>query len=188
LFLIVCEDAKSAPAYFKDVRARLRLSTAEVEVCGEECGSAPINVVKFAHDRRGRRKKEGWSPDRVFCVVDVDHHTTLDQARDFASTHRLELIVSRPCFERWYLLHFERGDRPYDSYDQLSRQLRQYLDDYDKGRFAAFDVLWAEERLERAIANARRLRESRAEDPRQTAYTDVDLIIDALREVAADKA
>ncbi len=57
------------------MRARLRLSTAEVEVCGRECGSAPINVVTFARARRNERKKRGSPPDRVFCVVDVDHHT-----------------------------------------------------------------------------------------------------------------
>lgn len=182
LLLIVCEDGKSSPAYFNDVRARYRLSTAEVEICGKECGSAPINVVVFAGRRRRERKTGGSAPDRVFCVVDVDQHTTLDQARDFARAHRLELIVSRPCFERWYLLHFERGDRPFESYDQLGKRLADHLPAYDKGTFASFDLLW--ERLETAIANAARLRKSREEDPGQTAYTDVDLVITAMRDAS----
>lgn len=182
LYLIVCEDGKSAPSYFNDVRARLRLSTAEVEVCGKECGSAPINVVTFARARRNERKKRGPPPDRVFCVVDVDHHTTLDDARSFAKGNGLELIVSRPCFERWYLLHFERGDRPYDFYDHLAKQLKSHLPDYDKGRFTDFASLW--DRIDTALANAQRLRKSREVDPEQAAYTDVDLIILAMREAS----
>ena len=51
LHLIVCEDAVATPRYFKALRSKLKLSTAEVEVCGEECGSAPINVVDYAIQR-----------------------------------------------------------------------------------------------------------------------------------------
>jgi RloB-like protein len=184
LFLIICEDSKSSPAYFEDARRRLRLSTAEVQVYGKECGSAPISVVRFGEECRKKRMKEGWTPDRVFCVVDVDHHTTLDAAHDFAAAHRLDFVVSRPCFERWYLLHFEQGDRPHDSYDQLLKQLKKYLPRYDKGTFRDFDLLWEGDRVDVAMVNARRLRKSREQDPEQMAYTDVDLLIEALREAA----
>lgn len=182
LILIVCEDSISAPAYFRAVRAKLRLSTAEVEVYGKECGSAPINVAEFALERKKIRKKEGSPPDHVFPVVDVDHHGTLDQARDFARANGLDLIVSCPCFERWYLLHFERGDRPFDSFDEIKRPLKKHLPAYDKGTFAEFDFLWA--RIRTAFENAERLRRSRAEDPAQTAYTDVDLLLRKLLEAA----
>ena len=182
LLLIVCEDSISAPAYFKALRAKLRLSTAEVEVYGKECGSAPINVVTFALERKKARKKEGSPPDRVFAVVDVDHHTTLDKARDFARGNGLDIVVSCPCFERWYLLHFERGDRPFDSYDHLAKYLATHLPGYDKGSFVRFDLLWP--LLHSALANAERLRRSRAEDPDQAAYTDVDLVIRTMHEAA----
>lgn len=53
----------------------------------------------------------------------------------------------------------------------------------DKGS-SDFEVLWADGRNELAINNARRLRKSRGHDTEQTAYTDVDLVLDALRKAA----
>lgn len=193
LILIVCEDGKSSPAYFKDIRHRLKLTTADVEVYGDECGSAPICVVQFAIEQTKAKKNDGRPPDRVFCVVDVDGHTTLNKARqraeDFnkarklAEDSRIDYIVSCPCFERWYLLHFEPGDRPYNTCDPLLKHLKRHISTYEKGTFAAFDELW--QRVDTAIKNARRLRESREKDPERSAYTDVDLVVEALRHVAS---
>ena len=190
--LIVCEDGKSSPPFFKDVHDRLRLTTAEVEVYGEECGSAPSSVVEFAISRAKANTKQGWAPDCVFCVVDVDGHTTLgkgrlraadfNRARKRAEEGRIEYIVSCPCFERWYLLHFEPGDRPHASCDPLVKHVEKHLGPYQKGTFAGFDALW--ERVETALRNAKRLRESRKQNPNRNAYTDVDQVVDALRGVA----
>ncbi len=82
-----------------------------------------------------------------------------------------------------------RGDNNPDAGGEVSqtcwhfpKRLADHLPAYDKGTFASFDLLW--ERLETAIANAARLRKSREEDPGQTAYTDVDLVITAMRDAS----
>lgn len=62
------------------------------------------------------------------------------------------------------------------------KHVEKHLGAYYKGTFAEFDVLW--ERVDIAILNAKRLRESRKQDPDRTAYTDVDLVVEALRHVA----
>ncbi len=90
-----------------------------------------------------------------------------------AEAHKFKYIVSSPCFERWYLLHFERGDRPHANYDSLAQQLATHIPNYDKGTFSLFENLW--KCVEIAIANAQRL-PNPSEDPAQTAYTDVDLV------------
>ena len=46
--LIVCEGSKTEPHYFKEMRHELRLKTADVTVCGEECGSDPVSVFNYA--------------------------------------------------------------------------------------------------------------------------------------------
>lgn len=35
--LIVCEGAKTEPNYFREIRDAYRLSTANIDICGEEC-------------------------------------------------------------------------------------------------------------------------------------------------------
>ena len=98
--LIVCEDSKASCDYFEKFRKELNLSSVHVEVCGEECGSAPISVVDFA-----KQKKQSQTStirddyDEIFCVVDVDDHTTLNDAIQTARDNDLDLIISNPCFE-----------------------------------------------------------------------------------------
>jgi len=57
----------------------------------------------------------------------------------------------------------------------LAKQLAKYVSSYAKGTFAQFDVLWA--KVNTAISNARLLRVNRELDPKQSAYTDVDIVV-----------
>ena len=70
--LIVCEDSKASPGYFKKLRSELGLCSVNVEIYGEECDSAPIGVVDFAKKRkldvRTSTIQDGY--DEIFCVVD----------------------------------------------------------------------------------------------------------------------
>lgn len=159
--LIVCEDAKSSPSYFEDLVQHLRLATTEVKVCGRECGSDPLSVVDYAIVERDRRARDAErSPavvsfDEVYCVVDVDHHKTLAQAVDKARRDgALTMIISRPCFEFWVLLHFKYTTQPHDSFDSLSPGLRRHFPDYAKGQ-RSFAVLEARTGL--AVKHAERV-------------------------------
>lgn len=106
--LIVCEGAKTEPNYFREIRDAYRLSTANIDICGEECGSDPLSVVNYAI----RKFREDPDYDRVYCVFDRDKHVTYDAAIDKLRQTRLgknstfTAITSVPCFEFWLLLHF----------------------------------------------------------------------------------
>jgi len=106
--LIVCEDSESSPAYLKAMCDELKLSTANIMICGKECGSAPINVVDYAI-----KNKEEY--DKVYCVIDRDQHWTFNKALQKAKSKKVEMIVSIPCFEYWLLLHFEFTDQPFQA-------------------------------------------------------------------------
>lgn len=179
LFLIVCEDSKSTPNYLKELRIHLRMSTAEVEVCGKECGSAPINVIDYAIQRREERRLAKNPADHVWCVVDVDTHTTLDPALDKARPHKLKVAVSSPCLELWYLIHFVPGDRHYKTFDQLKPDLKKHLPGYNKGKSSPFATLWP--LVGQAIKNARRLCSLRDQDPARQSYTQLHLLIEELQ-------
>jgi len=161
--LIVCEDGKSSPAYLKDLCAHFRLNTANVEICGDECGSAPISVVNFA---KTKARQDG-DFDRVFCVIDVDSHGSLAKAKDKArrSRPKIELIITNPCFEFWLLLHFQYSTKPYgpsgkhSPCDCVIKDLRQQVnfENYEKGQRGIFGS--SQDKLLDAVNHAKRLSE-----------------------------
>lgn len=139
--LIVCEGAKTEPAYFTALKNELRLSSANILICGRECGSAPISVVDYAIDEC---KKYG-DYNRVYCVFDKDRHVSYAAAVDKVRRTKLPggakffAITSIPCFEYWLLLHFDATARPYGASARLSpceellKDLRIHIADYEKG-------------------------------------------------------
>ena len=139
--LIVCEGAKTEPAYFTALKNELRLSSTNVHICGKECGPAPISVVDYAIDEF---KKSG-DYNRIYCVFDKDRHESYAAAVDKVRRTKLRggakifAITSVPCFEYWLLLHFKESARPYGASARLSpceellQDLKTHIADYEKG-------------------------------------------------------
>lgn len=111
--LIVCEGSKTEPHYFDSARYEYRLSQADVVICGKECGSAPISVVKYAVSRFEQSKRKY---EKVFCVFDRDSHPSYQEAVDLVMAHATSgfvAITSIPSFEFWLLLHFVDSRKEY---------------------------------------------------------------------------
>jgi len=149
--LIVCEGAKTEPLYFRALRRKLRLHTVEVEVEGEDCGSAPISVVNYAISLRDTRKESApRSPllvpyDAVWCVMDVEAptpHQSLAAAIDKAGANGLKVALSNPMFEYWYLLHFERTSGLMQRNEDVIKRLREYCGRYKKNDPGFFEVVY----------------------------------------------
>ncbi len=140
--LIVCEGSKTEPDYFKELKNELRLSNANIHICGKECGTAPESVVKYA---LGELKKDP-TYDRIFCVFDKDQHKSYQAAiGQIKAKKKFKVITSVPCFEFWLLLHFRDAARPYvkagnkSACDNAIRDLKMYIPDYEKGSKIAFE-------------------------------------------------
>lgn len=144
--LIVCEGAQTEPNYFESLRRQLKLKLVEVEVEGE--GAAPISVVNHALIRRDERERQAKNfqrrsqfslpPfDEVWCVFDVekpDKNPSFQQAVNKTRSNKLELAVSNPAFEYWYLLHFKETTQPFADATELIRALKDKncLPNYEK--------------------------------------------------------
>jgi hypothetical protein len=126
--LIVCEGEETERRYFKSLIASLKLSTVEVEIC-DECDSAPSRVVAFAERKartEGSPTNGGYS--QVFCVFDRDSHETyeaalskvLDLDKNAKFPTKIKSIVSIPCFELWFILHFEYCRSPFAATEKKS--------------------------------------------------------------------
>ena len=156
--LIVCEGSKTEPLYFRSLKGRYRLSTANVEITGS--GSDPRALVNKAKSLRDKEKQRGDQYDAVYCVFDRDQHAHFNTASNEALSAKLKLARSWPCFEFWLLLHFVYHRRPYapsgnrTAAENCVRELQQHLPNYTKGNTGVFEEL-KEDQLEDAKSNAR---------------------------------
>jgi hypothetical protein len=109
-FLVVCEGEVTEPSYFNAVR-RAERGIIDLEIVP---GGVPKTVVERAVQLRNRAEQEAKRRgdeylryDYVWCVFDVDEHPFVPEAKQQAHDNRIDLAVSNPCFELWFLLHFQ---------------------------------------------------------------------------------
>ena len=146
--LIVCEGIKTEPIYFNSLRKNLQLSMVEVKVVGE--GAAPITVVDRAIELRQERKhlaKRSLTKaayDVVYCVIDVEapKAESLSRAANKATDNKLEVILSNPCFEYWYILHFRKTSAPFNTSQDAKSALKQEHRAYCESDTTIFDVVY----------------------------------------------
>ena len=151
--LIVCGGTETEPNYFCSLRHELRLGSVVVQV--EGIGRDPGNVVSRAIKTA---RTDGF--DEIWCVLDVENpheNPSFYPAMCRARKHKLELAVSNPAFEYWYLLHFKETDRPFGSASQAIEALKEFIPDYEKSS-DVFAILFehtdiAIKRAERILAN-----------------------------------
>ena len=168
--LIVCEGSKTEPIYFKSLKDQLRLAMIDVEIVGE--GAAPITVVNSAINLREERKciakksltKAGY--EIIYCVFDVEAptpHGSLTNAIGMAHAHNLEVILSNPCFEYWYILHFRKTSAPFNSSQDVKSALREEHPAYNESDTTIFDVIYP--KTGKAIKHSKEVLNEQHNDP-----------------------
>ena len=73
---------------------------------------APMTVVNRAvkqkrSEAREARRGRGRASDEYWCVIDVDQHANLGPAVEKAIANGINVAVSNPCVELWFILHFQ---------------------------------------------------------------------------------
>lgn len=90
------------------------------------------NLINFLNSE-GIDTNDG---DKAFLILDGDVDNSkqlqLNNAIEKSKGNNIEVILSVPCFELWYLLNFIYTSRPYTSNQQLLKDLKKYLPDYSK--------------------------------------------------------
>lgn len=59
--------------------------------------------IDFREAKRGR----GAAFNQYWCVFDVDEHPKISEALDLARANEINVALSSPCIELWFLIHFE---------------------------------------------------------------------------------
>jgi hypothetical protein len=179
--LIVCEDEKSAPHYFRAMIHHFRLSASKVTVVGSDDHTQPIQIVDRAIDLKKAADKEARSKggkfDEVWCVIDGDYGAKIANARSRAEANQIKLAISTMCFEFWLILHFVEFGKPTDDCAKLNKHLRKHWLAYDKGK-ADFKEIVA--KATEAAERSRRIRMKDTLPEKQNPCSDLHLLLDSL--------
>ncbi|MER7133203.1 RloB family protein [Streptosporangium saharense] len=121
--LVFTEGEKTETIYLQHW---YRLHRDRVIVTIDDFHGVPLRLVEEACDRRKRDLREqkrgrGAAHDEYWCVFDVDEHPNLRQAVDLAAAHGVNVAVSNPCLELWFLLHLKDQSASIDRHDVQSR-------------------------------------------------------------------
>ncbi|MGC1377043.1 MAG: RloB family protein [Anaerolineales bacterium] len=151
--LISCEGTKTEHLYFDALKDDKEFHNVilnlepkgkpfSIKVFDSGSKADPVHVVEKAVKAQNDERKAGtWDSetDEVWCVLDIeqkgeDAKRHLPEAIRMAKQRGFKLAISNPCFEYWYLLHFERTDGEFLNYDELEKVLKRKdgFSNYDK--------------------------------------------------------
>lgn len=155
-FFVFCEG-ETEIAYVKFLRSLYR---------------APIQVIpkkgksNISEDFIVKSKNEYVQTDldKVFLMYDLDVDGILEQLQKIPN---VELLVSNPCVEMWFLLHYQEQKSEISS-DKCIKKLQKVSKGYKKGVLSEDEKSVLANNKERAIERARILAEY--QNPSSTVY------------------
>jgi hypothetical protein len=167
-FLIVTEGRKTEPNYFRALRDRLRLATANVVIVHPE-GTDPVTLVGEAIRLRDAQAKlakggTGVAYDDVWVVFDLEkphdeRRRLAEEARTTKGAKGIRFADSDPCFEYWLLLHEEYTTAPCVDCAAVVSRLSKHWGSYAKGQILPSTVI---DRVPTAVTHAARCRDHHA--------------------------
>lgn len=166
VILIVTEGSQTEPKYFEHFRTRQ--TNIDIRVVGSRTSAGEtdyISLIRKAIEYQTKNQISVTEGDSVWVVTDGDVNynnpdpitakdNQLAKARKMADNKGIQIAISNPCFEFWYLLHFQYTTKFLKDYPVVKAMLVNFLSDYEKSG----DVyLQLPRHTEEAIQKARRL-------------------------------
>lgn len=109
-----------------------RIHRDRVLVTVDDFRGEPLSLVQHARaaanrEAREARRGRGRAHDEVWCVFDRDEHERFAEAVRLAADAGINLAISNPCIELWFLLHFQDQTAYIHRQDaqRISRELLQ---------------------------------------------------------------
>jgi hypothetical protein len=184
--LIICEG-ETETNYFDEIRQKWRIPTLNWEILPSKLGSGPEKVVEYAELKA--RQEGRW--EEIYCVFDRDDHLYYQNALSKAQNLNGKLktrekesvsfmaIPSDPCFELWFLIHFQSQPVTREEHrDEIQSLLGKCIPGYSKGCSGMFGRTIAD--FEKACRHADLLRQRKRETGNSNPSTDVDILFKRL--------
>ena len=95
----------------------------------------PINLVEQAIKKSKELNLDLEEDDKAYVVFDLDTNINknkqIKEAIDIANQNNIIPIVSTPCIELWFLLHYEYTTATMSN-DEVIKKLKKYYPKYEK--------------------------------------------------------
>ena len=119
--------------------------------------------------------------NKIFWIVDFDTiiketkeakkgtQTKLKQFieyyKELSNNEKITIIINNPCLEYWFLQHYKQNDKYFSKYEELKKELRKHIKDYDKTKEfyhkgnGIYSLLKLDKKLKTAITNSKKLKD-----------------------------
>ncbi len=175
--MVVCDDTKTAVAYFLAVKKEVKAAVTVHVVRAPRTGASAAEVVDLAAKRVGDAEEEG---DSVWALIDCEAEPeriiAAEAAKARGNSCGVNVALSKPCFEVWTLAHFiDTGQK----FSNCAAVVRQVEAEWKKRFGTKFDKAKADygklmEYLNEARVTAKKQRNS------GQSWTEVFMVMDAI--------
>lgn len=181
--LVVVEGEKTEDGYLLPLRRGLR---DHVLITVDTRGGAPLTLVERAiaarqETQRDAARGRGRAYDEVWCMFDRDIHPNIPEALDLAGRNGVDVVMSNPCIELWFILHFEDQTAAIDRHP-AQRRSAELLGCEKNLTVAATDRLYAQHDEARRRGQALDVKhDGDGSPPRSNPSSDIWRLIDHAR-------
>ena len=95
----------------------------------------PLKLVKMLIKEIDNLKLDLQDDDIAYCIFDTDvdsnKNKIIEEAIQLAKTHNIKIITSSPCFELWFLLHYDYTTASMNN-EELIKRLKSHYSKYSK--------------------------------------------------------
>jgi len=126
--ILILTEGETERIYLNHLKERGSNYSVHIQVYG---GNEPLKMVKRCNEIFRTRSMSRKMGDHGFCVMDVDYCTKDDfkRAYDYAEKNNITIILSNPCFEVFFLLHYTE-EIPEISSREMKAEISRYIPEY----------------------------------------------------------
>jgi len=139
--LVICEGRnKTELNYLENFKRREMKYRPIFKPCESTDVKSMTEKANFIREREGLSTSDG---DKIFVLVDLDLDKNKEsQITELKSKYNdITFITSNPCFEVWFILHFEHCPVLNSSKD-TKKHLKKFIPNYEEGRdvYSSLDI------------------------------------------------
>ncbi len=127
----------------------------------------PLKLVKMLIKEIDELKLDLQDDDVAYCIFDTDvdpnKNKIIEEAIQLARKNNIKIITSSPCFELWFLLHYDYTTANMDS-EEVIKRLKEYYPKYEKNINIYPDII---KEIDLAIDRAKKLEKYQTDNNRR---------------------